>query len=318
MSGCPHVVWALRQRGLTAAERVVLIYLANRANGALLCWPSVATIAEDCELSSRTVQAAIKRLSSLGLIRIERRHRQSHHYHILRPVKGADAEGAKSAPNSPQNPRPGKAQKTAKPPRKKARNHPAKSADESTKYESTKQESTKVHPAGVAGAAEAAPEPPPPSAGPAEQVGELVVKKKSPQEVAWGRWNKVAAQSGLVECEQPEKHVFIQLARCLKHSAIGQDIERWTAYLQWLANHERYGARDFGLTLSQAIKTDMIDRWHKTAKPIERNYQMEPDVEPFDVCDRPIAPGFDEETDPYCALLREERAKGGGFSAGMR
>lgn len=87
---CPHVVWALRQRGLTAAERVVLIYLADRANGALFCWPSVSTIVQAVELSTRTVQNAIHRLADLSMIRIEARHRRTHCYHILRPP---DASG---------------------------------------------------------------------------------------------------------------------------------------------------------------------------------------------------------------------------------
>jgi GntR family transcriptional regulator len=84
--GCPHLVWALFQKGLSASERVVLVYLANKANGSRVCWPAVPTIAKEMELSVRTVQGAIQRLSTLGLIRIEARRRETHNFHILRPA----------------------------------------------------------------------------------------------------------------------------------------------------------------------------------------------------------------------------------------
>jgi len=96
MSGCPHVVWALRQRGLSASERVVLIYLADKANGAMVCWPSIQTIATETELSVRTVHSAVHQLEANRLIRIEARKRQVHHYHILRPAEPSKA--ANSAP----------------------------------------------------------------------------------------------------------------------------------------------------------------------------------------------------------------------------
>lgn len=82
---CPHVVWALRQRGLSASERVTLIYLADRANGAKVCWPTIEEIAEAVELSPRTIHTAVHRLHDLGLIRIKPRFKQSHNYLILRP-----------------------------------------------------------------------------------------------------------------------------------------------------------------------------------------------------------------------------------------
>ncbi len=92
MSNAPHVVWALRQRGLTAAERLVLIYLADRANGAMVCWPMISAIAEALELSVRAVMRAVQVLEQRGLIRVERRHRQFNHYHVLRPANGHDPE----------------------------------------------------------------------------------------------------------------------------------------------------------------------------------------------------------------------------------
>src|SRR5436190_5061638 len=98
MASTPHLVWALRQRDLTAAERLVLIYLADRANGAMVCWPMIATIAEALELSERSVMRAVQTLEDKDLIRVDRRHRQFNHYHILRPENGSDPEAEHPEP----------------------------------------------------------------------------------------------------------------------------------------------------------------------------------------------------------------------------
>lgn len=95
---CPNVVWALRQRGLSAPERVVLMYLADKANSRMTCWPTLVKIAKDMDLSRRTVQSATVRLATLGLIRIDAKHRHSHTYHILRYVNGSGGD-----PTQPQD-----------------------------------------------------------------------------------------------------------------------------------------------------------------------------------------------------------------------
>jgi hypothetical protein len=92
MSDCPNVVWAFRQRGLTAAERVVLIYLADKANSVLVCWPGLELISEETELCERTVHKAVHSLAAKRLIRIEAKHRQVNHYHILRQVNDRDPD----------------------------------------------------------------------------------------------------------------------------------------------------------------------------------------------------------------------------------
>jgi hypothetical protein len=89
---CQTIIWALRQRGLSAPERVVLMYLADKANGALVCWPSIETICEAIELSDKTVRRAVQRLAELHLIRIQAKHRHNHHYHILHPTNGLDGD----------------------------------------------------------------------------------------------------------------------------------------------------------------------------------------------------------------------------------
>lgn len=55
--------WAL---AVSSTDKIVLLYLADRANVAGTCWPSVATIAAKTSLSDRAVQIAIKRLEGGG------------------------------------------------------------------------------------------------------------------------------------------------------------------------------------------------------------------------------------------------------------
>lgn len=51
---------------VSSTDKIVLLYLADRANAAGTCWPSVATIAASASLSDRAVQMAIKRLEEGG------------------------------------------------------------------------------------------------------------------------------------------------------------------------------------------------------------------------------------------------------------
>jgi len=112
----PHIAWAFAQRDLTAAQRVVLIALAERANGERTCFPSEETLARDCELSLRSIAAAVKYLAGQGrddarrLIEIVSNKAERaailakagasisarvNVYRILRPV-----DGAKNAPTN--------------------------------------------------------------------------------------------------------------------------------------------------------------------------------------------------------------------------
>lgn len=54
-------------------ERMVLVRLADRTNDKTgVCWPSVASLADDCRCSTRTVQGVLKALEKRGLISVER------------------------------------------------------------------------------------------------------------------------------------------------------------------------------------------------------------------------------------------------------
>jgi len=65
-------VWRLRMR-LTPVERLVLIYLVDRASRDGVCWPSLSTIAEDLEVDRKSVVRALKSLRARGLVTWESR-----------------------------------------------------------------------------------------------------------------------------------------------------------------------------------------------------------------------------------------------------
>lgn len=56
------------------AQKLVLLFLADKAGSKGTCWPSVATIAEKTGLSRKTVFTQIKKLQEKGLIRIHSGH----------------------------------------------------------------------------------------------------------------------------------------------------------------------------------------------------------------------------------------------------
>ena len=84
----PAFAWAL-ERGaslsLKPAERLVLLYLADMANGAKVCWPGQPLIVRFTGLAPNTVTVAIKRLAAMQLIRVEASPGKVARYHILRP-----------------------------------------------------------------------------------------------------------------------------------------------------------------------------------------------------------------------------------------
>ena len=69
------MTWAFGARGLTPSEKLVLLCLANYATKDLQAWPSQETVAEETELSPRTVWSALKSLEAKEVIRRKRRFR---------------------------------------------------------------------------------------------------------------------------------------------------------------------------------------------------------------------------------------------------
>lgn len=74
--------WALKQKTGSPAQKSVLMILSNRADQNGRCWPGVDGIAEQTELSRRTVISNIQKLASNGFLCVE--------------VRGGDGGGRKS------------------------------------------------------------------------------------------------------------------------------------------------------------------------------------------------------------------------------
>lgn len=86
-------------------RKLVLIKLADNASDSGECWPSVGHIAEQCEISPRSVQSHIRQLVKDGLVRVEQRRgssgvNQSNVYHLNLAGEGANPApyGAAAAP----------------------------------------------------------------------------------------------------------------------------------------------------------------------------------------------------------------------------
>lgn len=77
-------------------RKLVLIKLADNANDQGECWPSVPYIADQCEISERSVQNHIQQLVKSGLVRIEERKsdnglNRSNVYHLRLNSAGENA-----------------------------------------------------------------------------------------------------------------------------------------------------------------------------------------------------------------------------------
>lgn len=68
--------WAIKQRGLKPAAKVVLWHLCDRYHVDHGCFPSLDTLAVDCEMSRRSVQDQLDTLETAGLIQVEKMPRQ--------------------------------------------------------------------------------------------------------------------------------------------------------------------------------------------------------------------------------------------------
>lgn len=65
--------WAMKQTCGGSSGKLVLMYLSDRANNKKQCWPSIETIAQECEMSVRSVINWIEKLETLGLISRQKR-----------------------------------------------------------------------------------------------------------------------------------------------------------------------------------------------------------------------------------------------------
>jgi len=62
-------VWAIQQRGLKPATKIVLWFLCDRHNPDFGCFPSQHRLANDCEISRSTLNAHLDLLEAARLLR---------------------------------------------------------------------------------------------------------------------------------------------------------------------------------------------------------------------------------------------------------
>jgi DNA-binding transcriptional MocR family regulator len=100
--------WAIQQRGLAPATKLVLWHLCDRHNPDYGCFPSQDQLAADAEISRASLNTHLDKLEQAGLIRRERRHsegahrRQSTRYFLaFEPEFSAQAELPLAAENRP-------------------------------------------------------------------------------------------------------------------------------------------------------------------------------------------------------------------------
>jgi len=87
MTNKGKMIEAIYAACLTKRATLVIFYLINRANQELTCFPSVGTIARECNMSTRTVQRALNDLEEAGFLERESRFHErggqkSSLYHI--------------------------------------------------------------------------------------------------------------------------------------------------------------------------------------------------------------------------------------------
>jgi hypothetical protein len=78
---------AYNVQGLTTNQRMVLVTLANRAREKDSCWPSVASLMEDCCMSRSTVFDCLRELERRGLVARDSRAKE-HQSNVYRVFPG--------------------------------------------------------------------------------------------------------------------------------------------------------------------------------------------------------------------------------------
>lgn len=100
--------WAVKQRGLSCAAKVVLWHLADRFHPDNGCFPQQARLAADCEMSRSSLNVQLDALEKAGLIRREQRHDEGTRQRLptryrlgfeagFRPLKGAAPQAGTAA-----------------------------------------------------------------------------------------------------------------------------------------------------------------------------------------------------------------------------
>jgi hypothetical protein len=97
-NGATHWAWTIR--GLSKSQRLVLLRLADRARAATgRTWPTVGTLATECELSEWSTRRALRHLADRGLIGVD----QSRGYRPSTYTVQAENPGANRGVNPVRN-----------------------------------------------------------------------------------------------------------------------------------------------------------------------------------------------------------------------
>jgi hypothetical protein len=114
--------WPLQ--GMSAAQKAVLISLADNANDEGVCWPAISTIVKRTCLSERAVRNAIRWLEDSKVIASHQRHGRSTWYTVT-PASYTPGTSCPPAPDAPRTvkepsiePQEGASAPVAKSPRK--------------------------------------------------------------------------------------------------------------------------------------------------------------------------------------------------------
>lgn len=71
------VKWAFRQEGLTIAQKLVLVRLAESADADGACFPKRKVIAQDCGVAPESVTRAIREFEKRGLLTVEKQWKRN-------------------------------------------------------------------------------------------------------------------------------------------------------------------------------------------------------------------------------------------------
>lgn len=100
------ITWALAQPVKHSSAKFVLVVMANRADGDMVCWPSMADVCKQTSQDRKTVQENIRRLREAGFIEDTGTRKGSTKQVIvyrLKTPKNGPVEGALDASNDEDN-----------------------------------------------------------------------------------------------------------------------------------------------------------------------------------------------------------------------
>lgn len=91
--------WAWSIDGLSTAEKLVLIRLADRANSEGRCFPGLDSLASDCGVHRTTIIRAVRKLERMNLLAVHRQggRNKPNHYQLKLLHHATESEGAKGS-----------------------------------------------------------------------------------------------------------------------------------------------------------------------------------------------------------------------------